>query len=685
MEPMIDYEILGEVLIPLENSNFYSNIPVISFQELNKCKYSSFRKILFQGESLRFYIILQTNKKIPNVSSLFDRINFNIEFESTEIDKNININKDEKNTVSIKSEGEGEEENHSFTFFSSNKNIEENNNTIINHISFNKELEIINKKKFDRDSYSQVYEIIKEIIVPQNFINSSLLMKVNIYLEKYSFFAENNEETDILNLYQLGILNNIEKYKLLKTIFKEVKVINPLNLLTSKQLEPKMGITLLQTKINNYDNYDLIDGSLKYSKIFKSFKDEDEQKPNENIKNIYIKDIRILQDETSFDEKATEKIEFIKEKLIKEKKLLKKNDFEIEIFNKSKYPYIIGAGEEYNLIFKIIKNPYINESIGSYNKLYNTNNNKNKNNPLILVSNTETKTQSEVNKILINTLGEPNLHSSLFANSKTLEDLQKKNNSSMSLNNLSKSVQKIQEPLLSFGNLFKKKITPLIDDKITNETISINNNNNDSNNSKKDTNNDVEINDENKNNNEENDIMDNNVLDLDYYFDEHFKIYYITPVILDLSSSLFYENINMCIQMKWFNEINRFLIISLIIPEHIITNQYFEASIKIKNISFNPMNLIIQIKDNENKDAPKAILNKSKNIENVPSILSQTKIEHLGLIDCGDEKIFTLNFLPLVQGYCYLPNLTLIDIYSERKFYIVQSNKIFVEKEIKTN
>ena len=685
MEPMIDYEILGEVLIPLENSNFFSNIPAISFQELNKCKYSSFRKILFQGESLRFYIILQTNKKIPNVSSLFDRINFNIEFESTEIDKNININKDEKNTVSIKSEGEGEGENHSFTFFSSNKNIEENNNTIINHISFNKELEIINKKKFDRDSYSQVYEIIKEIIVPENFINSSLLMKVNIYLEKYSFFAENNEEADILNLYQLGILNNIEKYKLLKTIFKEVKVINPLNLLTSKQLEPKMGITLLQTKINNYDNYDLIDGSLKYSKIFKSFKDEDEQKPNENIKNIYIKDIRILQDETSFDEKATEKIEFIKEKLIKEKKLLKKNDFEIEIFNKSKYPYIIGAGEEYNLIFKIIKNPYINESIGSYNKLYNTNNNKNKNNPLILVSNTETKTQSEVNKILINTLGEPNFHSSLFANSKTLEDLQKKNNSSMSLNNLSKSVQKIQEPLLSFGNLFKKKITPLIDDKITNETISINNNNNDSNNSKKDTNNDVEINDENKNNNEENDIMDNNVLDLDYYFDEHFKIYYITPVILDLSSNLFYENINMCIQMKWFNEINRYLIISLIIPEHIITNQYFKASIKIKNISFNPMNLIIQIKDNENKDAPKAILNKSKNIENVPSILSQTKIEHLGLIDCGDEKIFTLNFLPLVQGYCYLPNLTLIDIYSERKFYIVQSNKIFVEKENKTN
>ena len=179
--------------------------------------------------------------------------------------------------------------------------------------------------------------------------------------------------------------------------------------------------------------------------------------------------------------------------------------------------------------------------------------------------------------------------------------------------------------------------------------------------------------------------MDNNKIDLDSYFDEHFKLYYITPVILDLSSDLFYENINMCIQLKWFNEINRYLILTVIIPEHINVNQYFEASIKIKNISFNPMNLIIQIKDNENQDAPISALSKNKNVENVPNILSQTKIEHFGLIDCGDEKIFSLKFLPLIQGYCYLPNLTLIDIYSERKFYVVQSNKIYVEDQNKSN
>ena len=226
--------------------------------------------------------------------------------------------------------------------------------------------------------------------------------------------------------------------------------------------------------------------------------------------------------------------------------------------------------------------------------------------------------------------------------------------------------------MLSIGNLFKKKSVFVANDKFINENIiPINEESTPSN--KNDT-------VKNEENNEEN--VDNNIIDLDYYFDENFRIYYITPVLLDLSSDLFYENINMCIQMKWFNEINRYLIISIVIPEQIYINQYFEASIKIKNISFYPMNLIIQIKDDESNDTPVANSNK-KNIENVPSILSQTKIEHLGLVDCGDEKIFSFKFLPLINGYCYLPNLTLIDIYSERKFYFIQSNKIFVEKENK--
>ena len=322
MEAMIDYEVLGDVLIPLENGNFLSQKSPINFQDLNTCNYKSFRKILFQGETLKFYIVIQVSKQnIPNIATILDKLNFNIEFESTEIDiNNLNINNEKKTNL----DGEdGEDEKPTFKFYCSNNNIEEENyNMKIN--KFNKEFEIINKKEYDKDSFSEVYEIIKEIIVPENYINYNLLMKVNIYLENYNKFSEDYKENEILNLFQLGILNNIDKYKFLKTIFKEVKVINPLNIINLKQLEQKIDLSLLQTKINNYNVFDLIDYSLKNSKIFKNFILEKDETLNPKLKNICIKDIRILQNETSFDEKATENIEFIKEKLIKEKHLLNK-------------------------------------------------------------------------------------------------------------------------------------------------------------------------------------------------------------------------------------------------------------------------------------------------------------------------------------------------------------------------
>ena len=673
---MEDPEISGEVLIPFENGQFLSDKHPPSFQDLSSCSFKSFRNVLFQGESLRIFIVLKSSKqKSQNINEFFDKIFFKIEFEPNDLDKNLNINENEEendNTIDNKEIN--------FNFYSSNKNTEENN---INREINNNEFEEIKNKIYDEESCTEIYEIIKEVIVPENNINYNFLMKINLYLENYNIFSE-NKESNILNFYQLGLFDNINNYRYFKIFFKEVKIINALNILNIKQIDPNINTSFIQTKISNYNNsYEFCDTVLKNSKIFKNMKidNEGENKDNKN-KNIIINDIRILKYESCFDEIATEEIEFIKEKLIKEKKLINKDDYEISIFNKNKFPYIIGSGEEFNLLFKITKNSYINESINSTNKI-NKNTTKEKNKQLRLLTEGEISTQDEVSKIIINSMNDSFLRSSMLFNSRTLSDDKdddssdsnpKKKNSVMISQSQSKSItEKIQQPILSLGNLIKKKIT-FSDSKEENKRGSNENIENNSLSYKNmDTHNTKIF---------ENEIINEseNVLNLDSYFDENFRIYYITPILLELTSDLFYENINMSFNMKWFNEINRYLKIFISIPEHIYINRHFEIKIKIKNISFNPMNLIIQIKDNETKETPISLKNKKKIIENVPSILSQTKIEHFGLIDCGDEKVYQLKFLPYIKGYCYLPNLTLVDIYSDKSFYIVQNNKLYVEE-----
>ena len=673
---MEDPEISGEVLIPFENGQFLSDKHPPSFQDLSSCSFKSFRNVLFQGESLRIFIVLKSSKqKSQNITEFFDKIFFKIEFEPNDLDKNLNINENEEendNTIDNKEIN--------FNFYSSNKNTEENN---INREINNNEFEEVKNKIYDEESCTEIYEIVKEVIVPENNINYNFLMKINLYLENYNIFSE-NKENNILNFYQLGLFDNINNYRYFKIFFKEVKIINALNILNIKQIDPKINTSFIQTKISNYNNsYEFCDTVLKNSKILKNMKIENE---GENIdkknKNIIINDIRILKYESCFDEIATEEIEFIKEKLIKEKKLINKDDYEISIFNKNKFPYIIGSGEEFNLLFKITKNSYINESINSTNKI-NKNTTKEKNKQLRLLTEGEISTQDEVSKIIINSMNDSFLRSSMLFNSRTLSDDKdddssdsnpKKKNSVMISQSQSKSItEKIQQPILSLGNLIKKKIT-FSDSKEENKRGSNENIENNSLSYKNmDTHNTKIF---------ENEIINEseNVLNLDSYFDENFRIYYITPILLELTSDLFYENINMSFNMKWFNEINRYLKIFISIPEHIYINRHFEIKIKIKNISFNPMNLIIQIKDNETKETPISLKNKKKIIENVPSILSQTKIEHFGLIDCGDEKVYQLKFLPYIKGYCYLPNLTLVDIYSDKSFYIVQNNKLYVEE-----
>ena len=75
MDSMMESEITGDVLIPLENGNFYPDKNPPSYQDFYSCSYKSFRNVLFQGETLKFYIILKANKpKEVNISYFFDKL-----------------------------------------------------------------------------------------------------------------------------------------------------------------------------------------------------------------------------------------------------------------------------------------------------------------------------------------------------------------------------------------------------------------------------------------------------------------------------------------------------------------------------------------------------------------------------------------------------------------------------------
>ena len=285
---MEDPEISGEVLIPFENGQFLSDKHPPSFQDLSSCSFKSFRNVLFQGESLRIFIVLKSSKqKSQNITEFFDKIFFKIEFEPNDLDKNLNINENEEendNTIDNKEIN--------FNFYSSNKNTEENN---INREINNNEFEEVKNKIYDEESCTEIYEIIKEVIVPENNINYNFLMKINLYLENYNIFSE-NKENNILNFYQLGLFDNINNYRYFKIFFKEVKIINALNILNIKQIDPKINTSFIQTKISNYNNsYEFCDTVLKNSKILKNMKIENEGENNDKKnKNIRINDIRIL-------------------------------------------------------------------------------------------------------------------------------------------------------------------------------------------------------------------------------------------------------------------------------------------------------------------------------------------------------------------------------------------------------
>ena len=629
MDLLLDFNINGEVLIPLENSNFLSDKKEITYKDLYECSYNQFRNVLFQGELIKFYILLKTtNIEKSKIKSFFENLFFKIEFEST---SGININQASESLFSQKEELE-KTLNDLFT----------TNTEKINEKNY--EYENVERKIFDEESQIELYEVYKQIIVPKNFLNVQLIMKLEI-LTKNEDAIDFKENSDTYLYYKTGHFVNEKIFKTLKTLFKEVKVVKPLNISETKQIDLTLDTSLLQIKIDNITaQTEYEDISLKNSKFLKKREKTAGAEISEFGNDIIINEIEILEDETTIDERETEKISLVKKYIMKKNSLMQK-DINFKLMENN-FPLILRPGEDYSLSVKVNKSCFLTDS-----DIKNNYNN--------LIQQLSSSQASESLKTLGNILD--NNNSNINPNNEI--KVRKRMNSNAIVINRKSVFNQAQERLLSINNtqapLYTESPMPLpeiyqknVGSKYFQKTVAINE--------------------------ETIPEMNTNTMSIKDFNEENIKIYYITPILLYISSKMFYENLFMCLQLKWYQELNRLLKIEIKIPEDIYLYEYFEVGVKIRNISSQAMNLLIEMKEDENE----VISDKVNNFEYMPSIISQIKFQSLGMFNCNEDKIFNLKFLTTKLGFTHLPNFAITDIMSNKRFYIVQTNKIFIKENL---
>ena len=617
METLYNNSFTIEILIPLITTNLKEKNETLKLENISKMTYKDFRNILFQGELLKFYILLKSNILIPDLKELLEEFYFKIEFE--ESGNNI------ENQMDINSA-------------SSNENETEYNKTLNDLFTINTEklndrnyeYENVTSREYYEKEQLMIYEIYKQIILPKNLLNIKVSMKVDIMKKNDISFSQ---EMDALDYYQNGYYSTVQKFKTFQTFEKIVKIIRPLKIKIMKQIDVLLDTSLLQIKIEN---------------ITSSYSFYDEHLTNfiskENIPNtksigmdILIQEIQILKDETTILNEKMENYDKIKKIFMKNDKV-SLNNIQFNLFNVN-LPIIIHAGEDYNLTIKVIKSAFLSE------KEENSNNNNNNNNMNFTI-NTNNK-----NSEITLTMPSENAFSK-----KTLEN---KSNNNLNLSSFGR--------INTLSNILKTEANYILRN---NNMINFQNEQN-----IKTITSGTSSQFDSSQNVKENEI-DNG---------ENFKVNFSTPIILNIYSEMFYENLFMCLPIRWNNEINRFLKIELSSPKEIFLHEYFEINLKIRNISSNTMNLFIEIDDSFEDMKEEENEFNQKNIENIPSIISQTKVQLFGLFNCNEEKIFNLRFLALKKGFTQLPNFAITDLITQRRFFIMHTNKIFVIEKDQIN
>ena len=340
-----DYDIHGEILFPRMNSQFSS----LSYQTISNTTFLNYRNTLLQGELLHFYVLLKMQgSSFDDSFDILNNIHFKLSFQSTE-SNTPNDNNNNNNSAS-------------FRLFPTNiPSYPSENENVINKI-------------YDNTNNIMIYHIIKHIFVPPVNNDNIVLLQLNIMTknDNTDLHINNNNDDNLLEAYHNGYFKYIDEYKVIKTLFKEVKIINIVNISNIKQYNVELNTSLLQLKLENITgDIDLIDTSLKYSKYLKeASQNEIEQFHTSNNKGIdlTIQNIQILKEQTTINTILTNS-QYIHNINI--------SDFIFEMFNKE-FPINIYPTEQYNLILKITKPTYLNETLSQI-YIHNTNEQDNNN------------------------------------------------------------------------------------------------------------------------------------------------------------------------------------------------------------------------------------------------------------------------------------------------------------------
>jgi hypothetical protein len=164
------------------------------------------------------------------------------------------------------------------------------------------------------------------------------------------------KDYSLCEILKSGLYNEIKEFTVLKTFFKEVKVIRPLCISKTKQIDISPEDSLLQVKIENItSSINFIDKSLKLSKFLDTTAENDLLN---NGMTLVIKDIQIIKEETAIENKTIVNIKRLDQIISNDSVPINNIHFTLQ---NDDFPIEIRPGEEVYIIVKIFKSIFIYE------------------------------------------------------------------------------------------------------------------------------------------------------------------------------------------------------------------------------------------------------------------------------------------------------------------------------------